>query len=72
MNYGFKKRLDNLRDSVAYVCPICEKPTGFNEAEVRYPKGINAMEKISEGNYRWQCKHCQAWHRHNHETPIKP
>lgn len=70
MNYGFKKHLDHLRNKVAYVCPICDKPTDFNEVAVRYPKGPHAFDKISEGNYRWQCSHCKAWHRRNKENIL--
>lgn len=57
--------------TLPYICPICEKPTGFDEAEIRYPKGLHAIAKISEGNYRWKCAHCGAWHRENSPTVLK-
>lgn len=70
MNYGFKMRLDARRDSVAYVCPLCEKPTGYNKAVIRYPKGLHALDKISNGDYRWKCSHCGAWHKRNNEEIL--
>lgn len=72
MNCGALKHILSKADSVAYICPICDKPTGFDEAEIRYPRGIRAMDKISKGNYRWKCGHCGAWHRRNSETLIAP
>lgn len=72
MKHGIPARYQAKSDGLVYICPICDKPTDFNEAEIRYPKGPHAIDKISEGNYRWQCCHCKAWHRRNHESVLKP
>lgn len=69
LRYAFQVAAEECR----YLCPLCEKPTPPNEANVTYRKGdtLEARDSFGATRVLWKCKHCGATHRDGSEKLVK-
>jgi len=59
-----------MREEARYVCPICEKLTRPEKANLRSRRG-GSRHALVITRWLWTCEHCGANHRDGDERLIK-